>query len=387
MPEQFTAIEMLAKLVSFNTESSRSNLPLIDWIEAYLASNGITATRVPDETGEKAALFAQIGPDVEGGVILSGHTDVVPVAGQDWSTDPWTLTERDGRLYGRGSADMKGFVALALAAVPAMRAAPLKRPIQIALSYDEEVGCIGAPPMIAAMRAALPLASAAIIGEPTELKVVTGHKAIVDLHTHVRGFEVHSSLMHTGVSAIMAAAELITWHSAQVEANRAKPAEGADAEYVPPWTTLHCGEVEGGTAHNITARDCSFVTDIRALPSEKLEDWIAAFKAEAARLEVTLKAIRPAAAITVDVRNQVPGCAAEENGAAEALVRSLTGDNSTNVVSYATEAGQFQEAGYSAVVCGPGNIEQAHQADEFIAIDQMAQGEAMIAKLIERLSV
>ncbi|NNU81107.1 acetylornithine deacetylase [Halovulum dunhuangense] len=379
--------EILARLVSFDTVSSGSNLALIDFVADYLAGHGIESHRVPDPTGTKAALFAQVGPDVPGGVILSGHTDVVPVEGQDWSSDPFTLTERNGRLYGRGSADMKGFLAIALAAVPAMRAAGLKRPIQLALSYDEEVGCIGAPPMIAAMRETLPIAACAIIGEPTLMKVVTGHKAIVDIDTHVRGHEVHSSLMHTGVSAVMAAAELVAWTARQTEDNRARAEALPDpGPYDPPWTTLHCGKIRGGTAHNITARDCWIATDIRSIPGEDIDDWINAYLVEAAALESRLKAVRPEAAITVTVNNKVPGCAPEADGAAEALARALTGDNGQHVVSYATEAGQFQEAGYSAVVCGPGSIEQAHQADEYISLDQLAAGDAFVARLIARLS-
>jgi acetylornithine deacetylase len=386
MAMHMTAREMLAKLVSFDTESHRSNLPLIDWVESYLAGHGVASTRVYDETGAKASLYAHIGPQVAGGTILSGHTDVVPVAGQDWSSNPYEMEERDNKLYGRGTADMKGYLALALAAVPAMLNATLTRPIQLALSYDEEVGCLGAPPLIAEMRKALPPAAAAIIGEPTMMKVVTGHKSGGGLRTTVTGYEVHSSLMHTGVSAVMAAAELVTWFARQTEANRekAKDVTGNDALFTPPWTTLHCGTIEGGTAHNITARKCVFMTDIRALPSESLDDWFALYRAEAAALEARLQAVRPEARIDIFERNKVTACRPEPNGAAEALARSLTGDNSTNVVSYGTEAGQFQDGGYSAVICGPGNIEQAHQADEFLSLDQLAQGEAFITRLIER---
>ncbi|MEO0915248.1 MAG: acetylornithine deacetylase, partial [Pseudomonadota bacterium] len=272
MGDIYSPEEMLAKLVGFNTISDRSNLDLINWVAEYLHGHGISSALVPDETGEKASLYAQIGPAVEAGVILSGHTDVVPVEGQPWETDPFTLTERDGRLYGRGAADMKGFIACALAAVPAMARAQLSRPIQLALSYDEEIGCLAAPELIEGM-AGLPKAGAVIVGEPSEMRVVTGHKAICELKTHVRGFEVHSSLMHTGVSAVMTAAEMINWISAQTEAN-ARAAAGTALGYEPPWTTLHVGAIEGGTAHNITARDCTFSCDIRSLPTEPLEDWI-----------------------------------------------------------------------------------------------------------------
>ncbi len=384
MAQRYTPQAMLAHLVGFDTESHRSNLQLIDFVEAYLADHGIAATKVPDETGDKASLFAQIGPNVPGGVILSGHTDVVPVAGQDWSTDPYVLTERDGRLYGRGTCDMKGFLAVCLAAVPDMLAADLKRPIQLALSYDEEVGCIGAPPMIDAMRAALPPASSAIIGEPSLMKVVTGHKATTDLMTQVRGYEVHSSLMDRGVSAVMAAAELIDWCGAQNRANAA--AADPASPYDPPYTTLHVGTIQGGTAGNITARDCQFSLDIRAIPTEEIGDWVARYAAEVRAVEARLQAIRPEAAITFTVRNTVPGCRAEVDGAAEALARALTGDNGQHVVAYATEAGQFQDRGYSACICGPGSIEQAHQADEFIEKSELDAGAAFVNRLIDRLA-
>ncbi|MEM8789221.1 MAG: acetylornithine deacetylase [Pseudomonadota bacterium] len=384
MAEQMNAEEMLARLVGFNTESQNSNLPLIDFVADYLARHGIEAARVMDGTGTKAALYAQIGPAEPGGVVLSGHTDVVPVAGQPWDTDPYVLTPRDGRLHGRGTCDMKGFLAVCLAAVPQMRAAGLRRPVQLALSYDEELGCLGAPPLIAAMRAGLPPAAAAIIGEPTMMRVVTGHKAIVDLSTHVRGFEVHSSLMHTGVSAVMVAAELIQWLSDQNRANRdaADPA----SPYEPPWTTLHVGRIEGGTAHNITARDCRFSVDVRAMPGETPEDWAARYRAHAAEVEARIRKIRPEASITVEAGLTVPGCRPETDGAAEALARALTGDNGQHVVAYATEAGQFQDGGYSAAICGPGSIEQAHQPNEYIDQAQLAAGSAFIDRLVDRLA-
>ncbi|MEO1312758.1 MAG: acetylornithine deacetylase [Pseudomonadota bacterium] len=384
MPETYTPTEMLAKLVGFNTESHRSNLPLISFVEDYLASHGVPATRVPDETGDKSALYAHIGPAVEGGVVLSGHTDVVPVEGQPWVTDPYVLTEADGKLFGRGTCDMKGFIALCLSAVPQMQAAGLSRPIQLALSYDEEVGCIGAPRMIEAMHGQVPLANRAIIGEPTEMRVVTGHKAIIDLHTQIRGFEMHSSLMDRSVSAVMAAAELVQWCSTQTTENAAKADRASP--YDPPFTTLHVGQIQGGTAHNITARDCWFSLDIRAIPEEPIEGWIARFTDAAQALEARLKSIRPEAAITVTPRSNVPGCRPEIDGAAEALARALTGDNGQHVVAYATEAGQFQDAGYSAAICGPGSIEQAHQPNEFIKISELAAGAKFIERLIDRMA-
>ena len=384
MPSTMTTEALLSRLVAFETVSDRSNLDLIDFVETYLEDHGVRAVRVPDATGTKASLFAQIGPAVEGGVILSGHTDVVPVVGQDWQSAPFALTERDGRLYGRGTADMKGFIAAALAAVPMLQAADLPRPVQLALTYDEEVGCLGAPPLIAAM-SGLPKASAVIVGEPTEMTVVTGHKAIADLRTHVRGYEVHSSLMHKGVSAVMVAAKLIGWVSAR-EAETRAAAAGAPLGYDPPWTTLHVGMISGGTAHNITAGDCHFTLDIRALPTEAMEDWIARYRGFVQEVEAEIQAVHPDAAITVSIGSHVPGCRPEEEGAAEALARRLTGDNGTHVVSYAAEAGQFQDGGYSTVLCGPGSIAQAHQANEYIARSELKAADRFMRRLAADLA-
>ena len=393
MSDPMTAREMLARLVSFDTTSSKTNLPLIHFVRDWLAGHGVESHLVHDETGEKASLFAQVGPSVPGGVVLSGHTDVVPVVGQDWSTDPWTLTERDGKLFGRGTCDMKGFDALALAAVPLALKAGIKRPLQIALSYDEEVGCLGAPPMIARMAEVLPMAEAVIVGEPTLMKAVTGHKGAVGMITRVRGFEVHSSLRPTGVSAVMAAAKLVAMLDEWTDANRrAAPVGPEAAAYDPPYTTLHVGKFEGGTAHNITAKDAWFSTDIRVTPPDTPEMWIERYSAACAKLEAELQAVRPEARISVEFRGGVPGLRREPapglagEGAAERLVRALTGDNSDNVVPYGTEAGQFQDAGHSVAICGPGSIAQAHQPDEYLTLDQLAAGEAFMRRLVDRLA-
>ncbi|MEO0359539.1 MAG: acetylornithine deacetylase [Pseudomonadota bacterium] len=384
MTATYSPREMLARLVGFPTVSRDSNLPLIDFVEDYLTAHGVRCRRVYDDEGGKANLYALVGPEAPGGVILSGHTDVVPVDGQDWATDPFELVEKDGNLHGRGTCDMKGFQALALALVPEMLAAGLKRPIQIAMSYDEEVGCLGAPRMIAEMRETMPPADAVIVGEPSMMKVVTGHKGSVGLTTRVRGFEVHSSLMHEGVSAVMTAGRLISWLHDRTQEN----IRGADpaSPYHPPFTTLHVGKVQGGTAHNITAKDCEFSTDIRVCPPERPEDWYERYRAHAAEVEREIRAIRPEARIDVERRMMNPPCRPEEGGAAEALARALTGDNSDNVVSYGTEAGQFQESGYSTCICGPGSIEQAHQPNEYISVAQFEAGEAFMRRLIDRLA-
>lgn len=386
MPNALTPREILDRLVAFPTVSRDSNLALIDWVEDYLDGFGIPCHRVWNDTRTKASLYAQAGPDVEGGVVLSGHSDVVPVDGQAWSTDPWTVTERDGRLYGRGTCDMKGFVALAIAALPLALERGLRRPVQLALSHDEEVGCTGAPAMIAEMARTLPRAAGVIVGEPSGLRVVTGHKGGTGFRAHVRGYEVHSSLLHTGVSAIMAAAPILDWANRMNAANAAAPPQPLAALFVPPYTTLHVGMIEGGTAHNITAADCRFSFEFRVVPGEDIEAWVARFRAEVARAEAAMQAVRPETFITLDRYFSIPPLRPEAQGAAEALARRLTGDNGTHVVSYGTEAGQFQAEGYSAVVCGPGDIVRAHQADEYLEVAELAEGWAFVQRLVETLA-
>ncbi|WP_069056998.1 acetylornithine deacetylase [Bosea sp. RAC05] len=379
-----TPKEMLARLVSFNTESQRSNLKLIHFCRDYLASLGVESTLAFNAEGDKANLYATIGPKVEGGVILSGHTDVVPVAGQDWSSDPWTLTERDGKLFGRGTCDMKGFDAIALALVPEMLAAPLKRPVHIALSYDEEVGCQGARVMIAAMAKEGLKPSAVVVGEPSMMQVVTGHKGGLRMKTTVRGHAVHSSRVDVGVPAVMIAGRLIDWHNQVMAENKARTAPGNGFE--PPYTTLHVGVVNGGTAVNITAEHCMFTHEVRCIPGESFETYEQRYRAEVAALEAQMQAIAPETGIDFVVTSDTPAMGPEENGAAEELCRRLTGDNGRHVVAYGTEGGLFQRAGWSTVVCGPGDIAQAHQPDEFITVAQLDAGTQFVRKLIAELS-
>ncbi|MCK4711390.1 MAG: M20/M25/M40 family metallo-hydrolase, partial [Marinosulfonomonas sp.] len=270
-------------------------------------------------------------------------------------------------------------------AVPLALERGIKRPIQIALSYDEEVGCVGAPDMIEAMAAHMPRAAAAIIGEPSMMKTVSGHKGAFGVRTHVHGFEVHSSLLHIGVSAVMEAAKLVDWCNQMNAQNAARTPSPMAADFIPPYTTLHVGTINGGTANNITAKDCEFAVFFRCVPGESFDMWRDAYLEKVAEIEAGMKAIRPEAWIDANPTFGVPALQPETDGAAENLVRQLTGDNSTNVVSYCTEAGQFQQRGHSSIICGPGSIEQAHQPNEFIEISQFEAGEQFMHRLIDHL--
>ncbi len=375
--------ELLAQLVAFDTTSRNSNLALIEWVEAFLAERSIESKRVPNADGSKTNLYALIGPLIEGGVVLSGHTDVVPVDGQPWSSDPWVVTERDGKLFGRGVADMKSFLALALAHVDEARAAKLQRPIMLALSYDEEIGCLGAPSMIAEIVRAAPRPAAAIIGEPTGMKVVSAHKGVRSFLVEVTGHEAHSSLPDAGVSAVMEALKLMSLISEMASEPRAV---ARDAHFAPPGATMTIGKVEGGTAANILARRCEFVWDLRSPSMEEADAIEARFRQAAMALDTGIKRRAPQGGVRVTRRSNTVGLAIDRDSAAEVLARALTGDNETRAVAYAAEAGLFQQAGIPAVLCGPGSIEQAHQPDEWIAIEQLEEGAAFMRRLIAQMS-
>jgi acetylornithine deacetylase len=386
MTEVLSPRALLDKLVSFPTVSRDTNLPLIDWVQDYLAGQGITAHRfVKPDDPEKAGLFAHVGPQEAGGLVLSGHTDVVPVDGQDWHTDPFVVTEADGRLYGRGTTDMKGFDALAIWAIVEAHKRGVSRPLQLALSYDEEVGCTGAPPLIEAMQI-LPRATDVIVGEPTMMKAVTGHKGGITFWVHVHGFEVHSSLLHTGVSAIMWGAKMIDWANTLNESLSASGPVGMAGLFDPPYTNVHVGMIHGGTAHNIAAKDCEFGFGFRVVPGETLEQWRRLTEEKVADLTAAMQQIRPEAHITLTDKFELPPFAPEDDNTAEALVRRITGDNSENYVSYGTEASHFQTVGYKAVVCGPGSINVAHQPDEYITLAQFAEGQRFMENLLDRLA-
>ena len=380
------AVGLLARLVAFDTTSRHSNLALIGHVETLLADAGIASTRVPNADGGKTNLYATIGPPVEGGVVLSGHTDVVPVDGQDWASDPWTLTERGGRLHGRGTCDMKGFLALALAAAPWFaRPGGLRRPVHLAFSYDEEVGCLGAPDMIAAIARTLPRPAAVIVGEPTGMEVVNGHKGITSYVVTVTGHEAHSSLTHLGLSANMAAIGLMQRLS-EIAAALEQDADPA-SPFCPKHATLTIGQVNGGTAVNILARECVFVFDLRCPPGQEPERILAPFFAAARALDAAMKARFPHCGVAVVRRSATPAFAPEPDGPAERIARALAGDNGpARVVPYAAEAGQFQGSGFSVAICGPGSIEQAHQPDEYVEAAQMERGAAFMLRLGDMLA-
>ncbi|WP_347832878.1 acetylornithine deacetylase [uncultured Planktomarina sp.] len=385
--ERLTPLELMTKLISFPTVSRDSNLPLIDWVESYLILHGIASHRWPDpKQPHKAALFAHVGPDIKGAVVLSGHTDVVPVDGQPWETNPWDVVEKEGKYYGRGTCDMKGFDALAIWALVEAHYAEVTRPLQLALSFDEEIGCTGAPPMIAAMQGVVPKGSAVIVGEPSMMKAVTGHKGGNAFATHVVGFEVHSSIHYRGVSAVHEGARLIQWATEQNELNGAATPGPLASMFDPAYTTWHVGIISGGTADNITAKDCHFNMGYRAVPGDDTARLNQMYFDKVNEVKAAMQAVHPEADIVLTPRFAVPPLKPEENGEAEGLVRAVTGDNAAHVVSYGTEAGQFQDAGYSAVVCGPGDIAQAHQPNEFIEVAQFEAGHQFMCELLAKLA-
>ncbi|MDN3519940.1 acetylornithine deacetylase [Halomonas ramblicola] len=380
-----TAAEMLDRLVGFATVSRDSNLALIEWVEAWLDDHGVTHWRIESDDGRKANLLARLGPNVAGGVVLSGHTDVVPVDGQPWATDPFTLVDGgDGRLYGRGTCDMKGFIACALAEVPRWVEQEFTRPLWLALSYDEEVGCIGAPRMIERLMADHPRPAAVIVGEPTLMAPVVAHKGATNLRTTVTGREAHSSQVNQGVSAIHVAARLVT----RIEEVMAElRAEGrVDEAFNVVHSSLHVGKIAGGTAINIMARECTFEWEIRHLPSDRYEELRGRVDAYATELEAEMRRRAPEASIVTEALNTtVPALADDNNAEVLALCRDLLGEAPAGAVAYATEAGQFQRAGLPTVICGPGSISQAHQPDEYLEHEQLAAGARFMASLGERL--
>ena len=383
--EVLNSQQMLSKLVSFDTTSSRSNLDLIHWVQNYLSGYGVSSRLVHDATGKKANLHAVIGDVGQPGVVLSGHTDVVPVEGQAWDSDPFVLRDHDDLLYARGTCDMKGFIAVALAKVPLMREKKLKAPVHFALSYDEEVGCLGAHSLADVVASLNIKPKLCIVGEPTSMKVITGHKGICDFRCTVHGKEAHSSLAPYAVNAVEAAAELVA-HIRGIAKRMAS--EGPfNRQFDPPFTTLQTGIFNGGTAVNIVPNRCEFGFEIRNIPGVDPEDLAEEIRQYAFKnIEPRMKDIDPKAGFEFKTAAFVRGFDIANDDPAVSMVMGLSGANSAEKVSFATEAGIFHERGIPTVVCGPGSIAQAHKPNEFIAKEQVLKCEHFIDRLLEKLA-
>lgn len=379
-----TTIEILERLVAFPTVSRDPNLPLIEWIRNYLADHGVDSHLVNDDTGRKANLFASIGPQAEGGLVLSGHSDVVPTDDQNWTSDPFKLAARDSRLYARGACDMKGFIATALSRVPSLTRAKLSRPVHLMFSYDEEIGCLGAPRMIAAAGERIGKPAAVIVGEPTSMRVATEHKGICTTLTRVTGIAAHSSLTHLGASAVMLAAELIEHLGGVGRALASAPRSARADHFTPPHTTVTVNTIRGGTAINILAAACEFGWDVRALPGETAAATHESLAQFASKRLATLEREGKRCSIESKILSDVPPLEARD-GTAEALAHSASSSADKSItVPFATEGGQFQRAGWSTVVCGPGSIEQAHKPDEFVERSQLEACEKFLDRAIGR---
>ncbi len=379
--ELATAKELLARLVAFDTTSYKSNIPLIEFVEEYLRSHGVASQRVPTADWQKASLFATIGPAGLGGIALSGHTDVVPVAGQAWDSDPFSMVERDGRLYGRGTCDMKGFLACVLALVPAFTSRTLRVPIHIAFSYDEEVGCTGVRPMIAEFGKALQMPRMVLVGEPTSMTVVDAHKGPVRWKVALVGKAAHSSMPHLGVNAITYAGRLLGELERMEEELKALP---PDTRFDPPYTTLQVTEISGGTASNIVPVPCSFGWEIRRLPGfdgMELDKRLRTFAAEHCLPEMQRAA--PETSIAIDIVNEVPAFLADPKSGIVTLTQKLAQQNDTFAVCYATEASLFQKGGAPSVVIGPGDIAQAHTPNEFVEVAEIEKCLGFLGRVVD----
>ena len=386
---QTTSVEsILSKLVSFPVLGGESNLSIIDYIKSHLDQYGVMYHLVPNHEGTKTSLHCRIGPAVDGGVILSGHTDVVPVEGQPWDTDPFELTDiGDDKLYSRGSCDMKGFIACCLAALPEMVKADLKKPIYFAFSYDEEIGCLAAPELAAAInRDYEETPEYAIIGEPTMMQPVVGQKGICIFQTTVNGSEGHSSRIKQEVSAIHESMRLILWLENKM--NSLINVGRTDDRFTPNHTSIHIGKIQGGIAPNVIAQECNFFWDVRTIPSETPDEIFQEFDVYCKERESELKKVFPDFKITTKRDHPaVPGLDTAADRPVVDLVKELSGVQELGAVSYAAEAGQFADEGFEAVICGPGDIAQAHRANEFVHKEQLQKGVEFMQRLVAKLSV
>jgi acetylornithine deacetylase len=377
--------DILKRLIAYDTTSRNSNLPLIHWVKDYLAGFGVESELTYDDDGGKANLFATLGPaDRSGGIILSGHTDVVPVDGQDWVTEPFDMLEKDGRLYGRGTCDMKSFVAVSLAMVPKFLERQLTVPIHLAFSYDEEVGCIGVRRLIDGNLSKGIRPQACIVGEPTNMQPVIAHKGKRSFEVTIRGMEAHSSLAPKGVNAVEYAAEIIAHIKSMA---RTKAANGPfDTMFDIAHTTLHTGVINGGTALNIVPLHCRFEFEFRYIPADGPDALLAEVQAFIdTQCLPEMQAIDPSTSITIEEMSSIPGLDTDEDDEVVQLAKALSGANSVSKVAFGTEAGLFQQADVPTIVCGPAHIDQAHKPNEFVEISQVAQCEAFMGRLMDRV--
>jgi len=375
---------MIGRLIAFDTTSRNSNLRLIGFVRDYLAKLGVESHLIHSADGTKANLYATLGPQDRPGIALSGHTDVVPVDGQDWTTDPWQTTSKDGRLFGRGACDMKGFLGIVLAFLPELLQRELHTPIHLAFSYDEEIGCVGVRRLLDILREMPIRPKACIIGEPTSMKVTVGHKGKKSVRCHVRGFEAHSSLAPRAVNAVEMAAEVIVY--LRNMGKRFAAAGPFDDDYDVPHTTVHTGVVHGGTALNIVPKDCHFDFEFRYLPGQDVAgmfEEVRRFAEEA--LQPAMRKIAPDTGFTWQELSAFPGLATAVDSEIVELAKALTGGNATIKVAFGTEAGLFHESGIPAIICGPGSIDQAHKPNEWVALEQLALCETFMRRLMDRV--
>ena len=382
------SLELIRTLVGYDTTSRDSNLALIDWIRDYLEGYGFTTNLTFDDDKRKANLFATLaaadGNATEGGIVLSGHTDVVPVDNQPWDSDPFTLTLRDDRLHGRGVTDMKSFSAVGLSFVPEFVRRGVRKPLHFALSYDEEVGCIGVRRLIADVVARGVRPAGCIVGEPTGMELVVAHKGKKAWRCRVRGFEAHSSLTPHGVNAVQIACEIVAYIAQRARAFR--DAGTRDDAYDVPYTTTHVGTIRGGTALNIVPRDCTFDFEIRHLPFDDPDAFFRDVEAFAARFLPDMHAVDPDTFIAFDHVSTLPGFDTHDGSEITALGHACSQTTEVGKVSFGTEASLFHGASIPAVICGPGHIAQAHQPNEWVSLEQVARCEAFMQRLVERLA-
>ncbi len=379
------SLEILEKLVGFPSISGQPTHSIVSYIQEYLIKNGIEVTLSFDNAGERANIFASLGPKTEGGVLLNGHTDVVPVLGQKWKTDPFKLTKKGNRFYGRGSVDMKGFLACVLASIPVFQSKNLRKPIHIAFTFDEETGGFGMPILLESMKSKVCRPEIVIVGEPTNMSIVTSHKGGDEMRTEIIGHEVHSCNPNKGVNAISAATRLI--EKIEEIGMRLAASPYQNSPFDPPYSTFNIGRIEGGVARNATAGWCNFDWEFRPMPEEdssairaEIEDYAKK------KLLPLMSEINKKAKIRIITEVSAPPLGETLTERAASFVSEITGKNSRGVVSFGTDAGYFSQAGFSTVVCGPGSISRAHAPDEFIEIAEMQQGLTFLKKVAERLS-